>query len=165
MLWVTCSPLALRRDLTREFERSNSRAKLANPGITEDLGGSILFGATRGRIKMRNGRLDAAKAFLKKAGYDDIPDSVILDLMEAVKGKSAELYEKGDFVEVYEGMGEMGHGTVVSKSGQNYRVKIWSHDPAQYPEYERTVTQGDMRGLSTPDKAMDYYLIRSGQKK
>jgi hypothetical protein len=113
---------------------------------------------------MRSGKLDAAKAFLKARGYDDIPDEVLIGLFHEIKDKSATVYERNDFVEFHYGMGEMGHGTVIGAGPGHYRVQTWTHDQEQFPSYQHRVGEGDMRGLSTPEKAMEYHLVRSGQK-
>lgn len=110
---------------------------------------------------MKNGKVEAAKAFLKSRGHDDIPDQDIIDLFKAVKDKNAAIYEVDDFVEVYFGMGEMGHGTVKSLTPNGYRVEIWAPEGEEKFVYTQGVGQGDMRGLSTPEKALEYWKERS----
>lgn len=107
---------------------------------------------------MKNEKLEAAREYLKKVGYD-IPDDIILRLISTIRNKSGAVYEKGDFVNFYEGMGECWFGTVVSHSGQLYKVKTWA--TGDMKEYTVTVTDGDMRGLSTEEKAMEYWKVRS----
>lgn len=113
---------------------------------------------------MRDERLEAARTYLNEVLDSPISDQVILGLFAAIKGKKTAIYEKNDFVAINMGMGEAGHGWIQSSRPGGYRVKIWSHDPKEYPEYVMFVGEGDMRGLSTIEEAMDYYLERSGQK-
>lgn len=111
---------------------------------------------------MKNDKLIAAQSFLETHGVH-LTDVVVLELLDCIKDKASIAYDIGDFVSFNEGMGEMGHGQIVSMSGQIYKVQYWTHDPVAYPSHIHTVTHSDMRGLSTPNKAMGYYLDRSGQ--
>ena len=113
---------------------------------------------------VKNEKLEAAKTFLKKAGQDDIPDETLLGLFEVIRDKRDAIYEEGDFIFYNEGMGEAGHGTVVRRAGNNYAVMTWTHDPKKFPSHPTVVPIGDVFRLSNEEEAMDYYLVRSGQK-
>lgn len=69
----------------------------------------------------------------------------------------------GDFVWVYEGMGESGHGTIAEVLDQGYTVKIFDYGGPN--EYERHVGYLDARAKCTIEEAMDYFFVRSGGKR
>lgn len=108
---------------------------------------------------MRNGKLIAARKVLKRHGLT-LPREVILELLDAAHGQPEEIYTKNDFVQFYEGMGEMNFGTVLgpTETGHGYRVKTF------WEGYETRVGAGDMRGLSTVEKAKEYSRIRNGEE-
>lgn len=104
---------------------------------------------------MRNEKLEAARKFLAAHGFE-VPDEIILGLFDAIQGKSSEVFEKGDFIEYYEGMGEVSFGVIEGATQNGYRVKDF------FGQYATTVTSGDARGLSTPEKAREYARMRNG---
>jgi hypothetical protein len=112
---------------------------------------------------MKNEKLEAAKTYFEKAGFTGISDETLLELFSVIKNKREAVYEAGDFVAYYEGMGEMGHGEVIDCQGKTYTIQIWTPDETKWPSHKTVVSEGDMRQLSTPEQAHQYYLVRSGQ--
>lgn len=107
-----------------------------------------------------------ASAFLKNSlcylDFNEYFEIVPIEITEPNKDKKP-IYKVGDFVMYYEGMGVGWYGTIV-KIGRNFEIHTWTPDNNKYPSYKTTVTITDMRGLSSPEQAMEYYLITSGQK-
>jgi hypothetical protein len=94
---------------------------------------------------------------------DELVDSVSNKVIKSFS-KTKSKYKKGDFVAFYEGMGESSYGTIIGHSANLYKIQEWTHDEVKYPSHTRHVTSSDMRAKCTEADAMEYYLIRSGQK-
>ncbi len=108
---------------------------------------------------MKNKKLEAMKAVFANHNIV-IDDAIIVEAIKAASTKSETGYEQGDFVAFYEGMGEMGHGEVKTVEADRYRIIPYF---GGVPEgYERSVGAGDMRGLSTIEKSLEYERIRGG---
>jgi hypothetical protein len=114
-----------------------------------------------------------ANAFLKKKyglGFglnrEEYFEVVPLEVAEPVETKHEESkYKNGDFVTFYEGMGECGYGTIIGKTEQFYKIQPWLPNTNDRLTYVLSVTENDMRDKSTLQDAIDYYLVKSGQKK
>lgn len=107
---------------------------------------------------MRNGKEIAGRRVLAKHGIA-VSDEVIREVLAATAQAEGPIYEKGDFVEIYDGMGECSFGTVMSKSGGDYRVMTFNYHQADSEPYTRIVRQ--ISRLSSEEEAMDYFKIRS----
>lgn len=108
---------------------------------------------------MKNEKLSIAQTLFRIHGIE-VTDKFVLDLIAAINSRSAEVFEKDDFVEFYEGMGETGHGVVLRKLSNGYKVQPYFQGvPYGAPH---SVGTGDMRGLSTIEKSLEYERIRSG---
>ena len=68
------------------------------------------------------------------------------------------VYEVGDFVMIYDGMGECSHGTIVRRNKKTYTIKIYGYGVED--EYTRSVV--DIIELSSKEDADQYYRIRAG---
>lgn len=113
---------------------------------------------------MKNGKVLAVKAVLAKHGIT-VDTDVALEVIMAVDQRSGAEYEVGDFVMLYEGMGEISFATVEKVEGQGHiEVRGWDEkdevDDDWVSERSRSISQ-----LSSKEEARDYYLVRSGQKK
>ena len=111
---------------------------------------------------MRNAKVEAVELILNRNGFE-VPRDVIIKALAAADDQPSEQYEVGDFVCVYDGMGEISHGTVLSFNNKRkvYYVDIFDYGIAN-ASYRRNVSDNDMRGISTPEEAMDYFRVRSG---
>ena len=109
---------------------------------------------------MKNARQDRVRAVLAEAGVQ-VSDDVIKQVVQAVVKTSPVEYEKGDFVCVYEGMGEISYGEVQGMEGHNYRVRGYNAREEKYENYVGTVSPGDMRGIATKADALSYEIERS----
>lgn len=112
---------------------------------------------------MKNEQMDAAKVILAREGLEP-PERVIFDLINAIVGAKPVVYERGDFIYYREGMGEAWHGEVLGSGPGSYRIKRWTHDEEASPSYQTWIGEGDVIRLATQEDAMDYYLVRTGQK-
>lgn len=109
---------------------------------------------------MKDERLAAARAFLQQKGFP-LPDDVINGLFDAVKDKSQVVYETGDFVEVNQGMGEIGFGWVRGVEPGGYKIRWWA--PKEEDQYTSGCAAGDVRRLSSEGKAQAYDSWRREQ--
>ncbi len=108
---------------------------------------------------MFNGKLKAAQQILAENGVV-IDDEIVLAVLDAVQGEEHLVYQKKDFVCFYEGMGEAGHGYVLSETRNGYKVQPYmGGKPYGGP---RTVTSSDMRGVATLADAAEYERVRGG---
>lgn len=109
---------------------------------------------------MKNPRAEAMARVISLHGYN-IPAAFLAEALAVTEDEPIQLYENGDFVTVYEGMGEFGHGTVIGRTGDSYQIDSFLYG---FPEnsWKRTVRHSDMRGLSTPELAMEYFHKRTG---
>lgn len=102
---------------------------------------------------MRDDRLTAARNFLNFKGFP-LPDYIINGLFDAVKDKSTVVYEPGDFVEINQGMGEIGFGWVRGIESGGYRIQWWASK--EEDQYTSGCAAGDVRRLSDEGKAQTY---------
>lgn len=112
---------------------------------------------------MKNQRLEAGRAYLKREGYDDIPDKIILGLFSHMEHEESEEYEPGDFVIWNEGMGEVGFGTISEIKSYHYVVDVHLYPGEAAEPYNRRVNRSDVFKLSTPEEADEYFNIRTGK--
>ena len=110
---------------------------------------------------MRNAKVEAVELVLNHHGFK-VPRDVITKALVAAEDQPSERYEVGDFVCVYDGMGEISHGTVTGVKRNSYDVLIYNYGLENHKAYKREVSDNDMRGISTPEQAMDYFRVRSG---
>lgn len=126
----------------------------------------IIKKINRGKIqevdKMKNGKIAAMISTLKRRGIE-IDFEIALEIMTAMATRSDVEYEVGDFVEVYDGMGECSFGEIVNINKSGYKVNMWDESTEEFT-YIRTV-HNDISGLSSKEEARDYYLVRTGKKK
>ena len=117
---------------------------------------------------VKNEQLAVAREYLNRysleIGY--VSDEIILELIKRVSKAKPVIYEPGDFVEFTLGMGETGHGTIRHVSGgaglmgnspMVYGIDFWFLDSRSHLAY---VGEGDIKGLSTPEKALEYHEAR-----
>lgn len=107
--------------------------------------------------------LKAAKAVLLKHGFN-LPDAVIEEMVADASDRPTVEYEIGDFVMIYEGMGEMNYGTVTKCLGDDVWTSYVVKPYGSYLGYEHlsvTVSNNDMRGLATVEEAEEYIRLRS----
>lgn len=111
---------------------------------------------------MKNGKVLAVQATLRKHGIT-IDTDVALDILAAVSTRTEAEYEVGDFVELYEGMGEVGFGEIRKVNGDGtFAVEYWNESKEEF-----TFTnprRNEISRLSSKEEAREYFLIRSGQK-
>lgn len=70
------------------------------------------------------------------------------------------VYKRGDFVVIYEGMGEIGHGTI---TGMGARCAYRTFDYGGYQQsYPSSASWSDVRAKTTSEDAMEYYWLRQG---
>ncbi len=118
------------------------------------------------KAKVFHTETDASKylsRYYNSPSYSDAYKIIPIQISEIDLVKNP-IYKIGDFVEFYEGMGEASFGTILEMNigvGKMFKIQEWTHDENAFPSHVRSVTKTDMRGLSTPEKAMEYYLIRS----
>ena len=142
----------------------------ASSGIIQGNGGNILSTATSSRTNLvKNEQLAVAREYLDRysleIGY--ISDEILLELIKKISKAKPAIYEPGDFVVFNLGMGETGHGTIRHVSGgaglmgnspMVYGIDFWFPDGRSHLAY---VGEGDIKGLSTPEKALEYHKARS----
>lgn len=109
---------------------------------------------------MRNGQLAAAQAVLKKQGIA-VPDGTIMDMIAAIENSPPVIYEPGDFVWIYEGMGEGSYGMVKRRKGDGYVIEGFDYE-GLWPSYKRERTVREIGNLSTPEDAMEEHRLRGG---
>lgn len=103
-----------------------------------------------------------ANRYKRIGGFDISAFEIIPIQMSEVDLVKNPKYKKGDFVCFYEGMGEMGYGTILvaANVGRLYSIETFNYG-LDIPSYPHTVTKSDMRGLSSREEAMDYYYERN----
>ena len=107
-------------------------------------------------------KLSLLKTFLKTHVSDgELPaDDILLDFLKTISArKSKPKYTKGAFVCFYYGMGEMGHGEIVSSVSNGYRVQVYFGGVPG--TYIKVVTKSDMRGVCTIADELEYEKERS----
>lgn len=116
---------------------------------------------------MKNEQLEVAREYLNEVGIANLTDETILELIRRVSKSKPTVYEPGDFVMFSMGMGETGYGTIRHASGGGglmgnspmvYGVDFWFPDDQKLFSH---ISEGDVQGLSTPEKALEYYRARS----
>lgn len=112
--------------------------------------------------KMKNGKIAAMISTLKRKGIE-IDTETALEVLIAMATRKEVEYEVGDFVEVYEGMGECAFGEIRQITKVGYKVEMWDESTEEFT-YTRSV-QNDISCISSKEEAREYYLVRSGQKK
>lgn len=111
---------------------------------------------------MKNGKVLAVNEVLKNHGIE-ITTDIALEILAAISTRAWSEYEVGDFVMINAGMGECMFGEVIKASPEKYKVNIW--DEATEKFIYKTDVYNDITGIYSKEKARDYYLVRSGQKK
>ncbi|MCK9532574.1 MAG: hypothetical protein M0R77_18850 [Gammaproteobacteria bacterium] len=111
---------------------------------------------------MKNGKVAAIISVMKKHGFV-VSSDIAVELLAAIQTRGESEYEIGDFVEIYEGMGECGFGEIVEILGKGrYMINHW--DMANQ-NFSHKSPNSSISGLSSKEEAIDYFLIRTGQKK
>lgn len=107
-------------------------------------------------------RLKAIRETLAQHGFEVTEEVAQAVYAAAMSEPPGPIYAIGDFVEVYQGMGEAAFGEVVGEADQYGRYLIdysWGDGKVTHQSH------GKPSGRATPEEALDYYLVRSGQKK
>lgn len=111
---------------------------------------------------MKNGKVNAIKATLQKYGIT-VDSDVALDVLAAISTREEVEYEAGDFVELYEGMGEISFAEIKKVNGDGtYMVHYWDESKEEFTFVNPR--RNEISQLSSKEEAREYYLVRSGQK-
>ena len=112
---------------------------------------------------MRYPRLEALRGYLTGLGLD-VTDEILNGIVEIVENEPSLVFEAGDIVEIYEGMGEASFARVLRRTKENkYRVRPYDYE-GKWAKHERTVSL-DPDQLSSLEQADEYFDIRRGKKK
>lgn len=111
---------------------------------------------------MKNGKVLAVQATLRKHGIT-IDTDVALDILAAASTRTEAEFEVGDFVELYEGMGEISFAEIRKVNGDgSFAVEYWDESKEEFTFVNPR--RNSIGRLSSKEEAREYYLVRSGQK-
>lgn len=109
---------------------------------------------------MKNGKVLAVKSVLAKHGIT-IDTDIALEVILASDQRAGCEYEVGDFVMLYEGMGEISFATIEQVESQAHIVvRGWNEKDEVYDDWVSERSHA-ISQLSSKEEAKDYYYQRS----
>jgi hypothetical protein len=109
---------------------------------------------------MINQKIKVLHEMLRYEGLT-ITDEYAAKIVQAISDAPDSVFEVGDFVMVYEGMGEVGFGKVEGVKPNGYRIRPYEAQ-GKFADYVTGRSTADVRELSTQAEADDYDAKRRG---
>lgn len=109
---------------------------------------------------MKLQRRETLKGYLTGLGFS-ASDAQLDDIIEIATSEPVHVFEPGDIVCIYEGMGEHSYARVLRRKKDNsYRVRPYRYE-GKWADYESTVSLYENQ-LASLEEADDYYRLRRG---